>query len=225
MMGDQKHSLSEHPPPCALLHSAVKRVGLQLWGAWGAGARRGHDTAQVSDVTSVKERRARYVGWVVLTCSSAVLYNLSSVGCLSSCFLSSGVLWDVSIGNRLPTPFLCICLSGENVVVYRSECIETPFWSSCKTQYFYVCMLHIGTCLPLTLRWNISYFHILGRGLGRMSILSAILHSQPSVVGDLPSSVNVNFIALKWTAAELVLCFVSCFSPLRITVSGVIRSM
>lgn len=80
MLGNQKHS---HPPPCAL---PVVQVSLQVWGVQGAGARRGRGATQVSDVASAKERRARWVCWVVLTCSSATLYNLSGAGCLCSAF-------------------------------------------------------------------------------------------------------------------------------------------
>lgn len=178
---------------------------------------RGRGTAQLPDVASVKERRARWVGCLILACSSAILYNLSSVECLYSCFLSSGVPWGVSIGNRFTTTFLCTCGSGESEAVHGSEWFERPFWSSYKIQYLCVSVLHVGTCLALTLRWKHFMFPCLGEGSGQgcclkgCSTFSAL--SSGGELQSVPFSVNVNFIPLKWTLMEftVVLCLVSWF--------------
>lgn len=191
-----------------------------------------HGSAQLSDVASAKERRARWVCCVILTCSSAMLHNPSSVECLYSCFLSSGAPWGVSTGNRFPatTTLLCICGSRGSEAVYRNECYEIPFWSSYKPQYLYVCMLCVGTCLALTLRWSISCFHVLGRGVGRIVILSVVLHSQPSVLEE-GCGLYLQLMSTSDLWNELqqnsLLFFVLYhgFSPLRTTISHVISSL
>ena len=124
------------------------------------------------------EGRARGVGCVIPTSSSATLYNLSSAERLYSCLLLSREPWGVNIWNRFPTTFLWICESGEGEAVYRRECFERPFLSSYKNQYLYVRVLHVGTCLVPTLRQSVSCFHVLRKGVAKVIVLDIVLHCQ-----------------------------------------------
>lgn len=83
----------------------------------GGGPKGGHGTAQLSDVASAKKGRVRYVSCVILTCSSAMLYNRSSIECLYLCYQVECL--EVSIEEAdSPPPAFYACVGQGRLKLY-----------------------------------------------------------------------------------------------------------